>query len=215
MGQNRNHIRCNLAKLARPSVLVEPFDTLSLVALDLETTGLDPDRDRILEIGALRFRLLEGAVQEEEVLELLVNPGRPIPAAVRRWLGPDAARLSEAPQLRAIWPVVERFLATGVCLVAHNASFDLAFLASASRRCAPQWRPPPAICTLRLARRVLKEERRFGLSELARRLDLGGGPTHRALPDARRCAALLARCAAECGTWRLREPGSAAPVSGR
>ena len=62
----------------------------SLISFDLETTGLDPTRDAIIEIGAVRFR---GDRVEDEWSEL-INPGRPIPPAIVQLTGITDSMLS-------------------------------------------------------------------------------------------------------------------------
>jgi DNA polymerase-3 subunit epsilon len=75
-------------------------------------------------------------------------------------------------------------------LVAHNASFDRAFLEQAWRREGFAGELPPFLCTLELSQRLLRS-RGYALGALAERLDLPGGARHRALADAQVAAALL------------------------
>jgi ATP-dependent DNA helicase DinG len=68
------------------------------VALDLEFTGLDPQRDEIIEIGMVRFR-------GDEVLETfssLVNPGRPIPYKIQLLSGISPDEVRAAPSLQSL-----------------------------------------------------------------------------------------------------------------
>jgi ATP-dependent DNA helicase DinG len=68
------------------------------VALDLETTGLQPERDAIIEVGAVKFR-------EDEVLETwssLVNPQRPIPHKITQLTGINQAEANQAPALASV-----------------------------------------------------------------------------------------------------------------
>ena len=66
------------------------------VALDLETTGLDSNRDTIMEIGAVRFRTTsnDGIIQANQLdtWSTLVNPGRPIPIQIQQLTGIRQAR---------------------------------------------------------------------------------------------------------------------------
>jgi len=64
------------------------------VAFDLETTGLSPKTDRVLEIGAVRF---DSEMRRIGELEIVVDPGMPIPLAVQRLCGLTAADVAGAP----------------------------------------------------------------------------------------------------------------------
>ncbi len=76
------------------------------VALDLETTGLDPERDAIIEIGAVRFK--DG--RELDVFSTFVNPGRSIPPYITELTGIRTSDVADAPSLREALAVVQRFV---------------------------------------------------------------------------------------------------------
>lgn len=103
---------------------------LEFVAIDLETTGLDPRRDVPVALAAIPF--VGGQARVEAGCARLVNPGRPIPAAARAVHGIGDADVRDAP---AIGVALREFLA--VCLdrpvVGHTTHFDLTIVRRASR----------------------------------------------------------------------------------
>lgn len=156
------------------------FDT-TFVVLDLETTGLQPGRDRITEVGAVKVR--GGEVLGE--LRTFVHPGRPIPPAVTAVTGITDAMVRDAPAIDAVVPILREFLGPAV-LVAHNARFDLSFLRAAWAATGAGDYDPVVVDTARLARRLLHDEvRNCRLATLAQHLRARTMPEHRALTDAR------------------------------
>lgn len=153
-----------------------------LVIVDLETTGGSAAHDAITEIGAVKVR--GGEVLGE--FATLVDPGRPIPAEIVTLTGITEAMVSTAPPISE---VIVSFLefARGAVLVAHNARFDLGFLAAAARQTGADFHFPATLCTVALARRVLTREEApsVRLSALATLFGASTTPTHRALDDAR------------------------------
>lgn len=108
-----------------------PLADVTFVVLDLETTGLEPDRgDRIVSIGAVRVR--GGRVDRADRFTALVDPERPIPPSARRVHGIDDATVRGQPRLEAVLPALVEYVGTSV-LVGHVISFDLAFLGPALR----------------------------------------------------------------------------------
>lgn len=154
----------------------------SIVALDLETTGLDPTSDAIIEIGAVRFR----GDRIEDEFSTLVNPGRPVPTPVVQLTGITDAMLANAPRLSRVLPDLSQFIGADPVL-GHNVGFDLRFL---SRHGLDQ---NPAIDTFDLASVLLPNAGRYRLTSLAQTLGVIPGQAHRGLPDARTTQQIFVR----------------------
>ena len=155
------------------------------VALDLETTGLDPKRDQIIEIGAVRFqgnRILDQFIT-------FVNPGRAIPLRIQQLTGIRHSDVVKAPTLAAIAPELLAFVGADVtAVVAHNASFDMGFL-----RAAGIHFQRPVLDTFELATMLLPNADSYSLAELCHTLQIALGEAHRALDDTLATAELFMR----------------------
>jgi DNA polymerase III epsilon subunit family exonuclease len=154
------------------------------VALDIETTGLDLDSDRITEVGAIRF-LDDGT--ELETFQSLVNPGRPIPAFVERLTGVTNAAVAGAPHLADIADDLVTFLGDAT-IVGQNIGFDRAHLAKAGVVFNSS-----SVDTAELSRILLpfRPGQGRGLMNLAGELDVEAEEHHRALSDARTAARIF------------------------
>jgi len=164
---------------------------VDFTVLDLETTGLDPRRGhRIIEIGAVRW-----GPKGEQIFASLVDPQRPIPPAARTIHGISDDMVSGASTIDKVLPRFLEFLGDSV-VVAHNAPFDLRFLAYALEECGS--RPPanPVLDSVRLARRLFPHLDGYSLSFLRRVFDLDIEEEHRALADAKATASVFRRCLA-------------------
>jgi DNA polymerase-3 subunit epsilon len=159
------------------------------VAVDLETTGLIPGYDRIVEIGAVAFSV--GAGVEAEFTEL-VDPGIPIPPAAARVSGITDAMVRGRPPVAAPLAAFLAFLGDAVPM-AHNAAFDVGFLAADAARLGLAAPSTPVVDTRALARAAFAGRPSYALDALCRELGLAR-TEHRALADAHSCRMLFLAC---------------------
>ena len=161
----------------------------SLVALDLETTGLNAKVDRIVEMAAVRW---EGG-REVAVFHALVNPGMPIPVSAIAIHGITDAMVTQSPPVAALLPAFMDFC-RAEAVIAHNAKFDLRFLTAACTRSGVTLFTSPTIDSCATARRRLPGFPNYRLETLKRLLGLGQRQQHRALQDARDCLQVYLHC---------------------
>jgi predicted DnaQ family exonuclease/DinG family helicase len=168
------------------------------VALDLETTGLDPDSDEVIEVAAVAF-------DDERVLatlQTLVRPWRTLPFQIQRLTGIRAADLEGAPPLAAVLGDLAEFL-DGLPVVGQNIAFDAAFLERAGLRI-----DGPRLDTFDLAQLLLPGLGEYSLRSIAANLGIDFPVRHRATADAeaaRRVFLALRRRLAALPAWLLLE----------
>ncbi len=144
------------------------------VALDLETTGFDPEKDAIIEIGAVKFR-------GDKILDTfssLVNPGRKVPYKVLHLTGLSQSELDKAPPLRSLLRPLEEFVGGNV-IIGHSVEVDLAFLRRWGLFYLNQY-----LDTFELSSIFVPYAARYSLAKLAQTLGIEAGTHHRALDDA-------------------------------
>jgi predicted DnaQ family exonuclease/DinG family helicase len=153
-------------------------------ALDLETTGLDPARDRVIEVGAVAFT----PERVTTTFERLVDPGRAVPETVLRLTGIKPEELRGAASAESALGELADFL-RGRQPVGHGARLDVDFLAAAGL-----WDPEIEILdTLDVARILLPSAASHSLPLLATEMGFNQPRPHRALDDADATRQLLLR----------------------
>jgi len=159
------------------------------VAFDLETTGLMPGFDRVVEIGAVRF---DADGRESGRFERLVNPERPMSPSAEAVHGISDAMLAGAAPAREVLPEFVAFLGPpgASTILAHNACFDAGFLGRELGRIGSTGRGYAVVDTLALARRRLPHLVSHRLDALADALGLDPDGPHRALADSLRVKGL-------------------------
>ncbi len=149
------------------------------VAFDLETTGLSPDADSLLEIGAVRVK--DGELGER--FAQVVKPRTPVSALARHMTGLTETELTQGGEAADVLKAFLEFAGT-TPLVAHNSDFDLTFLRAELTRAGMEIPAFTGFDTLLLARMAWPLWPNHKLESIAQRLDLPQGRGHRALPDA-------------------------------
>lgn len=157
--------------------------TDSYICIDLETTGLNPKTDKIIEIGAVRVE----AGKVTGTFESRVNPGRPLEERIVTLTGLTDQELKTAPDIAEILPAVMEFLGEAV-LLGHSVLFDYSFLkkAAVNQRISFERK---GIDTLRIARRYLPALESRSLDFLCGYYQIPHR-AHRALEDANAAHAL-------------------------
>ena len=152
----------------------------SVVAVDVETTGLFPNGDRIVEIA------LVGLTGEGEIAwqwQSLLNPGRRIPPSATRIHGIRDRDVANSPRFSDVSDTVKALLA-GKVLLAHNLRFDAGFLNAEFRRCGLEVPTSRGIDTLQMSRHFDSGERSHKLADACSRYGVGLSGGHRARQDA-------------------------------
>ncbi len=174
-----------------------------VIALDLETTGLSPLTDRIIEIGAVKIVPHSSNSDSNkkvdkkstlnnfqvEVFDELIDPRIPIPQITTRIHGIDDTMIIDRPTIDEILPEFLDFM-DGLPIVAHNALFDIGFLVFNIHHLENLNSSFPnneVFCSCRLSRSVFKEFNGHGLAKVTESLNIQLDNHHRAYDDALAC----------------------------
>lgn len=172
------------------SMLPEQF-----IVLDLETTGLSPDRNEIIEVGAIR---VHRDSDHHEVFQTLVKPKKKVPRRITEMTGISQSMVDgEGDQLEVALADFIDFI-QDLPLVSFNADFDMRFLRHAAKRHGLVIKNRYT-CALQLSRRAWPGLSSYRLAELAKMGNLPGDDAHRALGDCERAMVIFVAAASEVG----------------
>jgi len=147
----------------------------SIIALDIETTGLDPHKDAIIEIGIVQFNLNRIETQWSS----LINPGRKIPPFITQLTGIDDHMVLNKPSIKEVVPVIRNLFSDTHIILGHNIGFDLSFLQKQGL-----FRSNDTLDTYEIASVLLPSAGRYNLEALRQKLNIPHQANHRALDDA-------------------------------
>ena len=160
----------------------------SYVCIDLETTGLNPKTDKIIEIGAVK--VIDGEIVGS--YSSYVNPGRRLEERIIALTGISQEQVDDAPDIEQVLPQLLDFL-EDLPLLGHRVLFDYSFLKKAAVN-GKQSFEKQGIDTLRIARCFLPELEKRSLEYLCKYYEIPHH-AHRALADAEATVALYQKLA--------------------
>lgn len=146
--------------------------------VDVETTGSNPEYNRVVEIGAVK--ITGGKIVD--TFHSLVHPERKVPFFISFMTGISSRMLRTSPRFFHIAEDLKKFLAETI-FVAHDARFDYEFLKTEFTRANYPSFYLRTLCTIKLARRVFPGFARYNLRDLSSNLGIPLDRAHRALDD--------------------------------
>ena len=158
------------------------------VVFDIETTGLNPQQDRITEIGAVKIR--NGQIVDR--FSAFVNPGVSIPSFIVKLTGITDDMVKDAPPIEQVLNEFMEFI-QGSVLVAHNANFDVGFIKQNAKVMGEKVKNS-YIDTLELCRKMFPELGRYKLNIVAKHLKIELENHHRAVHDSMATAKIFLHC---------------------
>ena len=168
------------------NILDLPLENASFSVVDVETTGLSANRNRIIEIALVKIENLKIT----DKLNYLINPQIYIPPFITSLTGISNDDVVDAPTFSEIVDEVIAFTENTI-LTAHNFAFDSSFLNSEFMISGHEFINDHSCCTLKLARNIYRDLKSKSLSSVSEHLDLKNKNAHRALDDAEVTARVL------------------------
>ncbi len=150
----------------------------TFVVFDLETTGLEANKDEIIEIGACKVE--QGKITE--TFSTFVKPSKHIPREITELTGINDAMVADAPSINYVLPDFYKFC-YGATMVGHNVSFDIGFIYNAAKKLSYNFNNP-LMDTIEMAHKKLPGLKNYKLGTVVERLKIVLDNAHRAINDA-------------------------------
>lgn len=173
--------------------------THTYVAIDIETTGLNPKTDRIIEIAAIK-------IKDDEIVDSfqsLINPRKTLSDFIKKLTGIQEEDLQNAPDLQYVLLDFIEFC-DGYCLLGHNIMFDYSFIKRNAVNLGFEFEKE-GIDTLEIARKILPNLEKKSLSYLCEYFNIENKNHHRALDDAKAASSLYSNLVSDYGNTENRE----------
>ena len=167
------------AFLSRARTRLGDPENLSYVIVDLETTGLDPAGDEIIEIGAIKVQ----GKEVKDIFNKLIKPDRQVPENIVTLTGITQDMLNNEMPIKPVLSLFDSFIGDSI-LVAHNAAFDTSFLKIKMKKFLEKELENFIVCTLLISRDILPNLENHKLHTIAKYFNLEVANRHRAIGDA-------------------------------
>ncbi len=158
-----------------------------VIAMDVESTGLSPLIDKIIELSAVKI-----SANKVETFSKLVNPEIEIPQVTIDIHHIDNNMVKNHPIIKEIMPSFLSFIGE-LPIIAHNAKYDLGFIIFNLHQLGIEMPKNEVFCSIKMSRKVFNDEKSHKLTDLNESLNLGRLQGHRALDDAFACLKLYAQ----------------------
>ncbi len=165
----------------------------TFIAFDIESTGLVPFYDRLIEIAAIRFQFDPHGkgFKETGVFQQLINPRMPIPEGASKVHRIYDTDVLDKPEAKEVLPDFLQFIGKDSILIAHNAQFDTEFIAAELFMAGMDWPENPIWDTLSMSRALIPNIMNHKLETLVHHFALPVRDFHRAEDDSRYLIALF------------------------
>lgn len=164
----------------------ELLDSLKFCVIDLETTGGNPESEKIIEIGMVRIE--NRKISEER--SFLINPQKDIPDFVQKLTGIRKADVEHSPKIEEVIDEIVQFIGDTI-LVAHNTSFDIPFLNGVLKKLQRPTLDNKVICTNIMTKYLIPDIMSSNLQYMSQIFNISHSNAHRAIEDARATGNLL------------------------
>ncbi len=164
----------------------ELLRSLTFCVIDLETTGGNPETEKIIEIGMVRVE--NRKVTEER--SFLINPEKDIPDFVQKLTGIKKADVEHSPKIEEVIDEITQFIGSSI-LVAHNTSFDIPFLNGVLKKLKRPAMENKVICTNVMTKYMIPDIMSSNLNYMSQIFGIPHSQAHRAIEDARATGRLL------------------------
>ena len=176
-----------------------PIEEADYCVVDLETTGLSPRSNGVIEIGLVKISKLKIV----DTYSSFINPGKDIPYFITQLTGITNEDVYNAPFFEDVADEIIEFIGNDI-ISGHNLSFDSSFLRKEFIYCGKEQLDNPGLCTLKLSRHMYPMLRSKSLAVVCKHLGLKNSGAHRALGDAEVTAKLLIKLIKEVKNFKIR-----------
>lgn len=164
----------------------ELLNSLHFCVIDLETTGGNPDTEKIIEVGMVKIE--NRKITEER--SFLINPEKDIPDFVQKLTGIKNASVEHSPKIDEVIGEIVEFIGDSI-LVAHNTSFDIPFMNGVLKKLQLPTLENKVICTNIMTKYLIPDIMSSNLTYMSQIFNIRHSHAHRAIEDAKATASLL------------------------